>query len=61
MICVMQLMHQKSKNELGWTPSVTFEQGLEKTVDWYLANEKWMEEIISGDYQSYYEKQYSDR
>ena len=51
----------KIKNELGWTPSVTFEQGLEKTVDWYLANEKWMEEIISGDYQSYYEKQYSDR
>lgn len=51
----------KIKNELGWTPSVTFEQGLEKTVDWYLANEKWMEEIISGDYQSYYQKQYSDR
>lgn len=51
----------KIKTELGWTPSVTFEQGLEKTVDWYLANEKWMEEIISGDYQSYYEKQYSDR
>jgi dTDP-glucose 4,6-dehydratase len=49
----------KIKNELGWMPSVTFEQGLESTVDWYLANEEWLQNITSGDYLSYYDKQYS--
>lgn len=48
----------KLKNELGWEPSLQFEEGLEKTVDWYLANEKWLSDVISGDYQKYYEDQY---
>jgi len=43
---------------LGWKPSLTFETGLEKTVDWYLANEEWLNNVTSGDYASYYEKQY---
>lgn len=51
----------KIKNELGWIPSVTFEQGLESTVDWYLANEAWLQHITSGDYLTYYDKQYSNR
>lgn len=45
-------------NELGWKPSVNFEEGLDKTVDWYLENEKWLEHVTSGDYKKYYEKQY---
>lgn len=49
----------KLERELGWRPSVTFEQGLAKTIDWYLANEEWMNNITSGDYQSYYKKQYA--
>ncbi len=48
----------KINKELGWKPSVTFEQGLEKTIDWYLANEVWLANVTSGDYQTYYEKQY---
>ena len=48
----------KISSELGWKPSVTFEQGLERTIDWYLANETWLKNVTSGDYQSYYEKQY---
>lgn len=44
--------------ELGWSPSVTFEQGLEKTIDWYLSNEDWLKRVTSGEYQNYYEKQY---
>lgn len=47
--------------ELGWKPSVSFETGLEKTVDWYLANEDWVRHVTSGDYQQYYEKQYLKR
>lgn len=49
----------KIKNELGWTPSVTFEEGLNKTIDWYLNNEKWLNSVTSGVYQSYYKKQYN--
>lgn len=49
----------KIKNELGWEPSVTFEQGLDKTIDWYLQNEAWMNNVTSGDYQKYYAKQYT--
>jgi len=49
----------KLKNELGWEPSLQFEEGLVKTISWYLANEKWMDNITSGDYQKYYEQQYS--
>jgi len=51
----------KLKDELGWTPSITFEQGLEKTVDWYLANEEWLEHVTSGHYKQYYEGQYTNR
>ncbi len=49
----------KLKNELGWEPSLQFEEGLVKTIAWYLDNEKWMDNITSGDYQNYYKKQYS--
>jgi len=48
----------KLQYELGWKPSLQFEEGLEKTVDWYLSNEKWLEGVISGDYEKYYQKQY---
>ncbi|HQF28221.1 MAG TPA: dTDP-glucose 4,6-dehydratase [Bacteroidia bacterium] len=51
----------KLQRELGWKPSLQFEEGLEKTVDWYLANQKWMDEVTSGDYKSYYERQYQLR
>ncbi len=49
----------KLKNELGWEPSLQFEEGIEKTVRWYLDNEEWMENVISGDYQIYYEQMYN--
>ncbi len=48
----------KINKELGWEPSVTFEQGLEKTIDWYLSNEEWLRHVTSGEYQNYYDKQY---
>jgi dTDP-glucose 4,6-dehydratase len=51
----------KLKNELGWEPSITFEEGLEKTVDWYLENEKWLKDVTSGHYQEYYNEQYNNR
>ncbi|MCX6278961.1 MAG: dTDP-glucose 4,6-dehydratase [Bacteroidetes bacterium] len=51
----------KIQKELGWKPSLQFAEGLEKTVDWYLANEKWMKNITSGDYQKYYDNQYVKR
>jgi dTDP-glucose 4,6-dehydratase len=51
----------KLQRELGWTPSLQFEEGLEKTVDWYLNNQSWLDEITSGDYKNYYEKQYQLR
>jgi dTDP-glucose 4,6-dehydratase len=44
----------KLKMSLGWVPSITFEEGLEKTVDWYLANEEWLNDVTSGHYQQYY-------
>jgi dTDP-glucose 4,6-dehydratase len=47
------------KDELGWEPKVSFEEGMEKTVDWYLANQKWVDEIVDGSYQQYYEKMYT--
>ena len=49
----------KINKELGWKPSVTFEQGLERTVNWYLDNQTWLNNITSGTYASYYEKQYN--
>ena len=48
-------------NELGWKPSVSFEQGIEKTIDWYLENTKWLGNVVSGDYQKYYDSMYSNR
>ena len=51
----------KLKNELGWVPSITFEEGLEKTVEWYLNNEKWLNDVTSGHYQQYYTEQYNNR
>lgn len=49
----------KMNKELGWKPSVTFEEGLSITIDWFLANQKWLDNITSGDYQNYYNNQYS--
>lgn len=51
----------KLTNELGWSPSLTFEQGLALTVDWYLDNESWLRHVVNGDYETYYEKQYQNR
>ncbi len=51
----------KLQRELGWKPSLDFEKGIELTVDWYLANEAWMNRIISGEYEKYYETQYQKR
>lgn len=49
----------KINKELGWKPSVTFEEGLEETVDWYLQNNQWLENVITGEYIAYYKKHYS--
>lgn len=49
----------KINKELGWKPSVTFEEGLEQTIDWYLANTDWLNNVTSGEYSKYYEKQYN--
>lgn len=49
----------KINKELGWKPSVTFEEGLEKTINWYLNNEEWLQNVTSGSYKEYYQKQYS--
>jgi dTDP-glucose 4,6-dehydratase len=51
----------KLVDQLGWKPSITFEEGLEKTVDWYLSNKEWVEQVTSGAYQLYYEEMYSKR
>lgn len=51
----------KLKNDLGWVPSITFEEGLEKTVEWYLTNEDWLNDVTSGHYQQYYTEQYNNR
>ena len=48
----------KIMNELGWKPSLQFEEGVRKTIIWYLENEKWLDNITSGSYQDYYEQQY---
>jgi len=51
----------KIQKELGWKPSLQFAEGLEKTVEWYLTNEEWMKNVTSGDYQKYYDNQYTKR
>lgn len=50
----------KIKTELGWEPSFTFEQGLKETIEWYLENTEWINNVVSGEYKHYYEKMYSD-
>jgi dTDP-glucose 4,6-dehydratase len=52
---------KKIMHELGWKPSLQFEEGLEKTVDWYLANTDWLSNVTSGAYQHYYQDQYESR
>lgn len=52
---------KKLQDELGWIPSLKFEEGLEKTVDWYLNNQTWLDNVTSGNYSNYYEQQYSKR
>jgi dTDP-glucose 4,6-dehydratase len=51
----------KIERELGWRPGITFEEGLERTVDWYLANTEWLEHVTSGAYKQYYTEHYADR
>ncbi|MFN5423183.1 MAG: dTDP-glucose 4,6-dehydratase, partial [bacterium] len=51
----------KLNNKLGWKPSLQFEEGLERTVDWYLANSSWVDNVTSGSYKQYYDQQYVTR
>jgi dTDP-glucose 4,6-dehydratase len=51
----------KLKNELGWVPSLQFEEGLSKTIDWYLGNQNWLDHVTSGEYKNYYQGQYAER
>ena len=51
----------KTRDELGWEPTTTFDVGIKKTIQWYLENKEWWENIISGEYQNYYDKMYSNR
>jgi dTDP-glucose 4,6-dehydratase len=50
--------NSKINKELGWSPSLTFEEGLEETIEWYLNNKAWMNDVTSGDYKNYYKEQY---
>jgi dTDP-glucose 4,6-dehydratase len=52
---------RKLQRELGWEPSLQFEEGIEKTVRWYLDNQEWMDRITSGEYEKYYDSMYSNR
>ena len=51
----------KLQKELGWKPSLQFEEGIEKTVDWYLNNQDWLDSTTSGNYQKYYDEMYGNR
>ena len=51
----------KIQKELGWEPSLQFEEGIELTIDWYLANQDWLDHVTSGAYQDYYQKLYGNR
>ena len=51
----------KIQNDLGWSPSYTFETGIVETIQWYLDNQDWTSQVKSGDYQKYYEKMYGNR
>ena len=59
-ICV-DIDASKVESALGFTPAETFETGIAKTIDWYLANDAWLEEVTSGAYRDYYDQQYGDR
>jgi dTDP-glucose 4,6-dehydratase len=50
----------KIKEELGWEPTIMFNEGIKKTIDWYLENKEWMESVISGEYKEFYDKNYVD-
>ena len=52
---------EKLGRELGWKPSLQFEEGISKTIDWYLNNQDWLKDIVDGSYASYYEQQYHKR
>ena len=52
---------EKIMNKLGWKPSVKFEEGINKTIDWYLQNQEWLKNVVSGDYQKYYNSMYKNR
>ncbi len=52
---------RKLQAELGWEPSLQFEEGIEKTVRWYLDHQEWMDDIVSGDYERYYGEMYANR
>ena len=51
----------KLKDELGWLPSLQFEEGISRTIDWFLQNREWLDHVTSGNYQNYYEQQYHKR
>ena len=51
----------KIMTNLGWKPSVTFEEGINMTIDWYLENKDWLDHVVSGEYGKYYEEMYRDR
>ena len=54
-------IQKKLQKELGWEPSLQFEEGIEKTVRWYLDNQEWLDNVTSGDYQKYYDNMYANR
>jgi len=49
---------RKIRKELGWEPETKFEEGIKRTIDWYLENKEWMEKVITGEYLEFYEKNY---
>jgi dTDP-glucose 4,6-dehydratase len=51
--------NNKITSQLGWSPTYTFEEGMKKTINWYLDNSEWMKRIISGEYERYYNEMYS--
>jgi dTDP-glucose 4,6-dehydratase len=53
--------YSKAKKELGWNPEYNFENGIQKTIDWYLSNSEWLDSVINGEYQDYYQKVYGDK
>ena len=51
----------KLQKDLGWVPSLQFEEGIDKTIDWYLENQEWLDHVTSGEYQKYYGEMYDNR